>query len=108
MALRVARGLFRLWMVLSVLWIGGVGVVTWRTFPVMPEWATNLPSICDFPANERPEEFDCSWLHRVKGLTFMNKEQHAALQSAILLALVPPAFVLALGSALAWAIRGFR
>jgi len=29
MALRVARGLFRLWLVLSVLWIGGVGVVTW-------------------------------------------------------------------------------
>jgi hypothetical protein len=25
MALRVARGLFRLWLVLSVLWIGGVG-----------------------------------------------------------------------------------
>ena len=34
MALRVARGLFRLWLVLSVLWIGGVGVVTWRHFPV--------------------------------------------------------------------------
>ena len=33
MALRVARGLFRLWLVLSVLWIVGVGVVTWRTFP---------------------------------------------------------------------------
>jgi hypothetical protein len=33
MALRVARGLFRLWLVLSVLWIGGVGVVTWREYP---------------------------------------------------------------------------
>jgi len=31
MALRVARGLFRLWLVLSVLWIGGVGIGTWRT-----------------------------------------------------------------------------
>jgi hypothetical protein len=28
MALRIARGLFRLWLVLWVLWIGGVGVVT--------------------------------------------------------------------------------
>jgi hypothetical protein len=27
--LRVARGLFRLWLVLSVLWIGGVAVETW-------------------------------------------------------------------------------
>jgi|SRR6516162_6881968 hypothetical protein len=35
-ALRVARGLFRLWLVLSVLWVGGVGVATWWTFP--PEW----------------------------------------------------------------------
>jgi hypothetical protein len=30
MALHVARGLFRLWLVLSALWIGGVGFVTWR------------------------------------------------------------------------------
>src|SRR5262249_60083379 len=30
MALRVAHGLFRLWLVLSVLWIGGGGVVAWR------------------------------------------------------------------------------
>ena len=33
MVLRVARGLFRLWLVLSVLWIGGVGIATWWTFP---------------------------------------------------------------------------
>ena len=32
MTLQVARGLFRLWLVLSVLWIGGVGVVTWPAF----------------------------------------------------------------------------
>jgi hypothetical protein len=56
MALRVARGLLRLWLVLSVLWIGGVVFV----------------------------------------------------RHGILLALVPPAFVLALGSALVWASKGFR
>src|SRR5262245_13036990 len=61
MALRIARGLFRLWLVLSVLWIGGVGVVTWWTFP-----EHELPSICDLPANERSEEWDCSLLARVK------------------------------------------
>src|SRR5262249_17753562 len=33
MALRVARGLFRLWLVLSVGWGVGVGMHTWRTFP---------------------------------------------------------------------------
>jgi hypothetical protein len=30
MALRIGRGLFRLWLVLSVLWIGGVAAVTWQ------------------------------------------------------------------------------
>jgi hypothetical protein len=34
MSVRVTRGLFRLWLVFSVLWIAGVGAVTWRTFPV--------------------------------------------------------------------------
>jgi hypothetical protein len=107
MTLRVARGLFRLWLVLSVLWIGGVGIMTWWTFPVIPAWAT-LPSICDLPANERSKDFDCSWLAGVKGWLVMDKEQRAALLLAILLALVPPAFVLALGSALVWAMNGFR
>src|SRR5215471_21423790 len=30
MALRVARGLFRLWLILSALWIGAVGIVVWH------------------------------------------------------------------------------
>ena len=104
MALRVARGLFRLWLVLTVLWIGGVGVVTWRTFP-----ENELPSMCDLAANQRPKEFDCSWLQQVKDeLVYMDKKQRAALQSAILLAFLPPVFVLALGSVLVWVFRGFR
>jgi hypothetical protein len=101
--LQVARGLFRLWPILSVLWVGGVGVVTWLTFP-----ENELPSICEMPTDER-QDWDCSWLQRVKDqLVFMDKEQRAAIQHGILLALVPPAFVLALGSALVWAFRGFR
>jgi hypothetical protein len=107
MGLRVARGLFRLWLVLSVLWIGGVGVVTWHTFPFDPVRAT-LPSYCDLPANERSENFDCSWLARVTRDLILDKENVAAFRSAILPALVPPIFVLALGSALMWALRGFR
>jgi len=100
MALRVARGLFRLWLILSVLWIGGVGVVTWQTFP--PEIPERLPYLCELNK-------DCSWLDRVKHqLVFRDEDQRAALQSAILLALVPPALVLAFGSALIWAFRGFR
>jgi hypothetical protein len=33
MALRIARGLFRLWIIVSVLWICGVAAMTWWTFP---------------------------------------------------------------------------
>jgi hypothetical protein len=56
MALRVARGLFRLWLVLSVLWIGGVGVATWWTFP-----EDYVPPSDRRGANSRtPPEFDPS------------------------------------------------
>ena len=76
MALRVARGLFRLWLVLSVLWIGGVGVWTWLTAKNQAYWG---------------------------GLSSIEK-----VWVAVVLALVPPAFVLALGLALVWASKGFR
>ena len=32
MALRIARGVFRLWIVLSVLWISGAAIVIWWVF----------------------------------------------------------------------------
>jgi hypothetical protein len=36
------------------------------------------------------------------------KERREAIHFASIVALAPPAFVLALGSALVWAFRGFR
>jgi hypothetical protein len=101
MALRVARGLSRLWLILSVLWIGGVGVVTWRTF-VYPEIV-----VCE--EVEAPPKGSC--LPRSFVLEFQPKwdeDRRAAFQFALVLALVPPALVLAFGSALIWAFRGFR
>lgn len=105
MALRVARGLFRLWLVLSVLWIGGVGVVTWRDFP--EDWRAAIP-IAERPPPTPPPtppgEFNPDeWLDAK-----LTEERHSAIWHASLLAFLPPAFVLALGSALLWAIRGFR
>ena len=95
MALRVARGLFRLWLVLSVLWISGVGVVTWQTFPVA-DWVAVPPSPGELQSIEDANA-------AIQRAAIEN-----AVQSAVVLALVPPAFLLALGSALIWAIRGFR
>ena len=33
MALRVARGLRRLWLILLVLWVAGAGIHAWWTIP---------------------------------------------------------------------------
>jgi hypothetical protein len=109
MSLRIARGLFRLWLVLSVLWIGGVAVMTWSRPPVYDfDWVlpSELPSIEE--ANKRLNEpFDPDLYLREK----RDEERRAAIKAiwhASLIAFLPPAFVLALGSALVWAFRGFR
>jgi hypothetical protein len=127
MALRVARGLFRLWLVLSVLWVGGVATMTWWTWPVdicvtppggphacdendvigvgpnfdPPTKETNPPPsgfVIDKP------QFDPSKPYRLPH----DEQRHAAIRFAGLLAFAPPVLVLALGSALVWAFRGFR
>jgi hypothetical protein len=103
MALRVARGLFRVWLVLSVLWIGGVGVVTWRTFPA-DEWGQFPKLPPGFVIDPKPNDFNPDQYLASK----LAEERRSAIWHASLLAFLPPAFVLALGSALVWAIRGFR
>jgi hypothetical protein len=87
-----------MWLVLSALWIGGVGYMTWRDYPVdrvvrVCEHGESLPSDClppGFVIDRIPLWAD------------------PAIHRGILLALVPPVFVLALGWALMWALRGFR
>jgi hypothetical protein len=101
MALRLARGLFRLWLVLTVLWIGGVGVATWRSFPIPIE--CERPFDPDAYLAGKPQKEGCTWLERVKAPFVME-----IVQDGILLALLPPIFVLALGWALVWAFMGFR
>ena len=90
MARRVARGLFRLWLVLSVLWAGGVGVVTMREFPVTPDWAIKCerPELAFDPdaflANKPQPQAPCPWLEWVKAQLILDEEKRAALQSGIL------------------------
>jgi hypothetical protein len=52
----------------------------------------------DLPAAVRNEQVDKE----------LEKERRAAIKLASIVALVPPAFTLALGLALVWAFRGFR
>jgi hypothetical protein len=109
MALRIARGLIRLWLVLSVLWIGGVGVATWWTLPVEPKpwWVYAQPveeSAPEFDPSKPSTEFNPKEYEAFK----LAEERRSAIWHASLLAFLPPAFVLALGSALGWVFRGFR
>ena len=130
MALRVARGLFRLWLILSVLWIGGVGVVTWWTWtlPAVPlvhgqietgsdgkqyrydatvnKWlpVTEPSAPRDNPPPSASEVLEAD--KHFAGLLAEARRSEILYASAV--ALVPPALVLALGSALVWAFRGFR
>jgi hypothetical protein len=108
MALRVARGLFRVWLVLSVLWVVGVGVMTWQTFPPslgVPRQNPPPPGyVIDQPRVGLETIDDANAALAIQSRI----QQRTALWFAGLLALLPPVFVLALGSALVWAFRGFR
>jgi hypothetical protein len=122
--MRVARGLFRLWIVISVIWIGGVVGVTWWIFPPA--------ELTDQEVDQQPEEChgkskdECKEIERRLGdlwwdVPFLNEPErrwNAALQYvskrrsvisfAALAALVPPLVLLILGGAFGWAFRGFR
>jgi hypothetical protein len=77
----LTRGLFRLWIVTTVLWIGFVAVGAVVTMPTEPNGPPNL---------SQPTLYE------------------RAVERAVVMAVLPPAFVLALGASLIWAFRGFR
>jgi hypothetical protein len=96
MALRVAHGLFRLWLVLSVLWIGGVGYVTWQTLPSSNDQVVELERQTlerETPGGPKLPPWKAYKLAHEAVL-------YRHLWYASVFALGPPAFVLALGSAL--------
>ena len=105
MALRVARGLFRLWLVLSVLWIGGVGYVTGQTVPSANSSAVNMEvERLDMELKRQNIEI-APWEVYKRA---HNSLLYEHLWHASVFALVPPVILLALGWALVWAFRGFR
>ena len=88
--LRVARGLFRLWLVFSVLWVAGIG-------------AAGL--IFDEPvgAYVRLESMSIPASRRRKLMNVLS----GCDGGAPWLALIPPIVVLVIGWVLTWAFRGF-
>ena len=96
MARRVARGLFRVWLVVSVMWICAAGAVTW--------WATWDPwgVVSETPPDwAKPEPGE-------PGPHVLSPDVLSRVQTTAEIALIPPALTLVFGAALGWAIRGFR
>ena len=105
MALRIARGLFRIWLALSVIWLAGVGFVTWVELPSADSWAVQKEVERLDMEMERQNIEIPRWGNHERAHKAVLYEH---LWDAPVFAIAPPAFLLALGSALIWAFRGFR
>jgi hypothetical protein len=92
------RGLFRLWLVLSVLWIGGVAAMTWQA----------LPAGTFIDANPPPPGYEIEKPRADLPVAPWIEAGRAEVRAAALVAFIPPGFFLLLGAALIWAGRGFR
>jgi hypothetical protein len=127
--MRIARGMFRLWLVASVLWVGGVGIVTLSKFSPSDPWAAFNPQLAGLPPGfvlDAPQHNPQSTTINVEspdgvihqfpdGTTteVIEREmrvywRNEGMTHAAKVALIPPALMLVLGSALGWAFRGFR
>jgi hypothetical protein len=118
MALRIARGLFRLWLVSSVLWIAAVTAVTAVTLQGLadpeefcaPKPALGEFSQCAFDAwkarNGQP--IDGPWADYKSAEYKRTALVKESLKQGAELAFVPPVLVLVIGAMLAWAIKGFK
>jgi hypothetical protein len=101
--MRYARGMFRLWLVLSCFWIAIVAIIFYSNWPsptvpeqaskseYVPEWARDpTNAFADFvPVDQKPDP-------------------SVLVRSAAELAFVPPALIFVVGIGLTWALRGFR
>jgi hypothetical protein len=92
--MQIGRGLFRLWVVASVLWVLVVGVMTWQTWPAQTDFFDafkSTPPDTDTPPWAKPDP-----------------GARDELISASYIAVAPPVAALILGMSLLWVVRGFR
>jgi hypothetical protein len=119
MALQIARGLFQLWLILSLLWIGAVGII-WRELPWASAFHQNdAPPIAQDAEREAPamrrvqsadgviHEFPAGTDDAAIDRAMKEYARWRAIQFAAMVTLTPPAFVLVAGWAFVWAFRGF-
>jgi hypothetical protein len=108
MRLHVSRGLWRLWLVCSILWAAGWSVVFYSKYEAIPEHigeANRKHTQCSDSIRGKPSiTFDeASKVNRC----VIDFDREEVLQTASLVILGVPAFVLVLGCAAIWIGRGF-
>ena len=104
------RGLFRLWLVLSVCWGGATGAVIWWTLPADEEVpgrvsddAKDLP---DAPWIQNPAPSEATKPHTHVVVRSAERVEHIKKGAALAFAL--PLIVLVVGAGFAWVVIGFR
>ena len=123
--MRVARGMFRLWLVLSCLWIAAVASIGYSNWPTAQQ--AYVPEFMKDDASDHYAQYlrgeDTSahnWWDKFADLGssaisgaqggHASTVQQSARQLAVAtaeLALIPPALIFIVGIGLTWALRGF-
>ena len=111
---RIGRGLLRLWLVMSIVWICAVGMVAWS---ILTPTVADLPDAPWVKPTSAKPPFDPSKPFKVvtpnafdqfDPVEFSAFKRWDEIKTGIEVAFVPPLLLLMLGAALIWAIRGFR
>jgi hypothetical protein len=121
MRVRFALGLFRIWVVLSVLWLAGVGTYTYLAYQGAPLPDLKRPVLFDdlIPAYEHCWDYRTSDGQKVDVSKFSNEalaqvaecereaDRWLILRSGVLFALGVPIIIFGFGWGFVWAFRGF-
>ena len=111
--MRITRGLFRLWVVASVLWMLFVGVMTWQTWPVVLKASSETVVLENGHAKPpfdptRPFTDAATGQTWPDAWTLFKAQRPDAVVKGASIAIAPPLVVFILGMALLWVVRGFR
>jgi hypothetical protein len=107
------RGLLRLWLVLSLGWIGSIGVVAWETGLPLPSqdeaWDGAAIHACLEAKQIEGVQRDTALMQCVRAITPPSPRMTfpAAVREYGALALLPPLVGLVLGFLGAWVVSGF-
>jgi hypothetical protein len=111
--MRIARGLFRFWVVASILWIALVAGMTWQAWPV-DDWTIPKPPfdpdayLAGKPQFDPSKPFSDGKQTYANSKAYVEAEQRDALMKGAAISVAPPVAILILGMSLIWVVRGFR